>query len=339
MTPLAGAGFHVLAPDLRGYGRTTGWDNRYDTDLRPFGLMNYVRDSLALIFAFGYRSLTAVIGHDFGSVIAPWCAIARPDVFRSVVMMSAPFGGAPTLPFNTVGRPTAEASGRSSGDSLDAALADLIPPRKQYRVYYSTREANADMMHSRQGLRAFLRAYYHMKSADWKGNKPFRLSSGNASELAKLPTYYIMERDKTMPETVATAMPAVSEIAACRWLRESELSVYVDEYNRTGFQGGLNGYRVRLTPGHTSELLLFSDRTVDVPAMFIGGESDWGVYQTPGAFESMQHESCTQMEAVHIVKGAGHWVPQEQPERVVRLLLEFLRKRQVQAPRQRLPAV
>jgi Alpha/beta hydrolase family len=39
MGPLAAAGFHVLAPDLRGYGRTTGWDERYDTDLRPFGLL------------------------------------------------------------------------------------------------------------------------------------------------------------------------------------------------------------------------------------------------------------------------------------------------------------
>src|SRR5450755_330881 len=52
--PLAAAGFHVLAPDLRGYGRTTGWDERYDTDLRPFGLLNYARDALALVFAFGY---------------------------------------------------------------------------------------------------------------------------------------------------------------------------------------------------------------------------------------------------------------------------------------------
>src|SRR5215471_1838939 len=59
MGPLAAAGFHVLAPDLRGYGRTTGWDDRYDTDLRPFGLLNYVRDAVALVFAFGYRFVTA----------------------------------------------------------------------------------------------------------------------------------------------------------------------------------------------------------------------------------------------------------------------------------------
>ena len=34
MQPLADAGFHVIAPDQRGYGETTGWDGRYDGDLR-----------------------------------------------------------------------------------------------------------------------------------------------------------------------------------------------------------------------------------------------------------------------------------------------------------------
>jgi pimeloyl-ACP methyl ester carboxylesterase len=140
-----------------------------------------------------------------------------------------------------------------------------------------------------------------------------------------------MELDKTMPETVAPAMPSTSEIAACRWLPESELSVYVGEYERTGFQGGLDGYRVRLTAEHNAELQLFANRTVDVPSMFIGGKSDWGVYQTPGAFESMQKRACIQMESVHLVEGAGHWVQQEQPEAVAQLLVEFLRKRQTLA--------
>ena len=277
MRPLADAGFHVLAPDLRGYGRTTGWDDRYDTDLRPFGLLNYVRDALALVFAFGYRSVAAVVGHDFGSVVSPWCSIARPDVFRSVVLMSAPFAGAPALPFNTADAPDSNKSASRSVETLDQSLAQLTPPRKQYRTYYSTREANADMMHAPQGLRAFLRAYYHMKSADWRPNKPFRLTSRTASEFAKLPIYYVMELNKNMPETVAAAIPSASEIAACRWLPDSALSVYVDEYERTGFQGGLDGYRVRLTAEHNTELQLFANRTVDVPSMFIGGNND-GVF-------------------------------------------------------------
>src|SRR5262245_27704907 len=102
MPVLAEAGYHVLAPDQRGYGRTTGWDADYDGDLASFRLTNLVRDALRLVSPFGYRSVDAVFGHDFGSSVAAWCALIRPDVFRSVVMMSEPFGGPPSLPFKTV---------------------------------------------------------------------------------------------------------------------------------------------------------------------------------------------------------------------------------------------
>ena len=59
MPALADAGYHVLAPDLRGYGRTGGTDVGYDDDLRPFRMLNEVRDMLSLVAAFGYREATA----------------------------------------------------------------------------------------------------------------------------------------------------------------------------------------------------------------------------------------------------------------------------------------
>src|ERR1700760_3099559 len=107
MPALAEAGYHVIAPDQRGYGRTTGWSADYDGDLAPFRFTNLVRDALGLVSAFGYHAVDAVIGHDFGSPVAAWCALIRPDVFRSVVMMSAPFPGPPALPFDIVDKPAA----------------------------------------------------------------------------------------------------------------------------------------------------------------------------------------------------------------------------------------
>ena len=73
------------------------------------------------------------------------------------------------------------------------------------------------------------------------------------------------------------------------------------------------------------ELEIFTGRTIDVPATFIAGRSDWGVYQTPGAIERMQKTACTQMKGIHLIDGAGHWVQQEQPDEVSRLLLQFLK--------------
>ena len=76
MPALAAAGYHVLAPDQRGYGRTTGWTADYDGDLTPFSLLNLARDALALVSAFGYRQVD-LAGHDFGSPVAAWCALIR----------------------------------------------------------------------------------------------------------------------------------------------------------------------------------------------------------------------------------------------------------------------
>jgi len=323
MLPLAQAGYHVVAPDQRGYGRTTGWDEDYDGDLAPFRLLNLVRDALGLVSALGYRSVAAVVGHDFGSPVAAWCALVRPDVFRSVVLMSAPFAGPPPLPFDTANQPAGADAATSIAGVLDD-LAALARPRKHYQWYYSTREANDNMRHCPQGIHAFLRAYYHCKSADWKQNTPYPLDAFNADELAKLPTYYVMDGDRGMAETVAAEMPFEAEMAACNWLPENELAVYSAEYARTGFQGGLQWYRCATSGRFTAEMQTYSGRTIDVPSCFIAGRSDWGVYQKPGDYEKMQATACTRMLGCHIVEGAGHWVQQEQPEEVSRLLLQFL---------------
>ena len=326
MPALAAAGYHAIAPDQRGYGRTTGWDDSYDADPDPFRFLNMTRDAIGLVYALGYRSVAMVAGHDAGAPVASWCALIRPDIFRSITIMSSPFEGAPPLPFDT-------ANGASpprpavTDDELDAELAKLDPPRKYYQNYQRTRGANDDMLHAPQGLHNFFRAYYYYKSADYKGNKPHPLKARTAEEMAQIPTYYVMLKDKGMAATVAPFLPPADYIAHCKWLTEAELDVYVSEYGRTGFNGALQGYRVRrgADPRSIAEMQTFSGRAIDVPSQYIAGKSDWGVYQTPGAVDKMRESACTHMVGFHLVDGAGHWVQQEQPEAVSELLVQFLR--------------
>jgi pimeloyl-ACP methyl ester carboxylesterase len=320
---LAEAGYHVVAPDQRGFGRTVGWVDGYDAPLAPFSLLNMTRDALGLVSALGYRRTAMLVGHDLGSPVAAYCALARPDVFPSVVLMSAPFPGAPAFPFDTAERGASPVQPNIENQQLAAALAALDPPRQHYQHYLSTRQANDDMWHPPQGLHAFLRAFFHVKSADWAGNRPHPLKARTAEELAKMPTYYVMDLGRTMPQTVAPFEPSVAEVLANKWLTEQELGVYVEEYGRTGFQGGLQAYRVLSDPGLTAELRLFSGRTIDVPSLFIGGASDWGTYAAPGALELMRTKATTRMGDIELIDGAGHWIQQEQPARLGSLLLAF----------------
>lgn len=328
MPVLADLGFHVVAPDQRGYGRTTGWQGKYSDDISPFSLSRMAGDIVGLVDALGYRKVAAVIGHDFGSPVAAICALSRPDIFQSVVLMSAPIAGPEAF--------RDEHSDQHDPKTLDSkdktisiidlpdALAKLARPRKHYQWYYSGPDANQEILQCEGGLEVFFRNYYHHKSADWEGNRIFPLAAVTADEFAKLPTYYVMDLEKSMAETVAEHAPSASETANCTWLTETELNVYTCEYARTGFQGGLQCYRCNTSGRNTAELALLRGVKIAMPSLFIAGASDWGVHQFPGDLQAMQVNLCTNFKGLHLIEGAGHWVQQEQPEEVCRLLTEFL---------------
>ena len=311
---LAAAGFHAVAPDQRGYGRTTGWDDRHDGDLASFHMLNLVQDTLGLVHALQLNSVAAVIGHDFGSPVAAWCALLHPEVFRSAALLSAPFGGPP--------RPVPGA--RSAMSAVAESLAALHPPRKHYQAYFSTHAADAEMRECPQGIHAFLRAYFYIKSADWQPNMPHPLKSWAADELAKMPRYYIMDMAKNMAETVAEHAPSEANAARCAWLREDELRVYSEEFARTSFRGGLKWYRNAIDADGAAKLQAYAGRRIDVPCCFIAGKSDWGTYQSPGALQAMESSACSQFRGAHLIEGAGHWVQQEQPAAVSELLINFV---------------
>lgn len=323
LLPLASAGFHIIAPDLRGYGLSARRPVSFSDSLVPYMVINRVTDVLGLARAMGHERVACVVGHDWGGPTAEWCARIRPDVFKSVVSLSTPFATAPFLPLGSADRSGPPSAHRD----IEEALAALPRPRKHYTWYYASAEANEDLWHPPQGIHDLLRAMWYFKSADWKGNRPFPLRSWTATELAKLPAYYVMDLHMGMAETVARHMPSKEYIASCRWLTEADLDVYTEQYTRTGFQGGLNSYRILIDPQFSGEVKAFSGRTVNVPACFIAGAEDWGARQAPGAIEDMG-KACTRLLSVDLVPGAGHWVAEEQPARVNTLLLHFIQEAQ-----------
>jgi len=159
---------------------------------------------------------------------------------------------------------------------MQEVSAQLSPPRKHYRWYYSTVEANNEMA-PREGLHDFLREYFHLKIAD-ANNNPHPLDSMAATELAKLPHYYVMPKELGIRESIAQDMTE-EEVAnkrekSPRWFPDSDLEIYVNEFARTGFQGGLNWYRVMTDPNLQTDVDVFAGKKIEVPILLISGTKD-----------------------------------------------------------------
>ncbi|KAF8840547.1 hypothetical protein BDN67DRAFT_968372 [Paxillus ammoniavirescens] len=263
--------------------------------------------------------------------------------------MSAPFIG--------VERPQLEGTSRSQGNesakdkpmstlvhAVATSLAALSPPRKHYTAYFSTQHANNDILGgSQEDLYNFLGGYYHMKSGAWDGNAtthplpsasiPSPTIEQIARDLAFLPEYYVMPLPEDMRQLISRH---ARQNPGFTWPQEDAEAgrVYASEFARTGFQGGLNYYRCALSPPppeRVDELIVLSGRRVTIPAAFISGARDWGVYQTPGAMDKMRQLCEMKDEDFVLIEGAGHWVQQEAPEQVITEMLRFLEKAEEKA--------
>jgi pimeloyl-ACP methyl ester carboxylesterase len=90
---LAQAGFHVVAPDMRGFGRSSA-----PAGISAYSIFDTVGDVVALVAALG-ETQAVVVGHDWGAPVAWHAAMFRPDIFTAVAGLSVP------PPFRGRGRP------------------------------------------------------------------------------------------------------------------------------------------------------------------------------------------------------------------------------------------
>ena len=108
------------------------------------------------------------------------------------------------------------------------------------------------------------------------------------------------------------------------WLSEADLDYYAGEFARTGFRGGFNWYRNLRRNWELSGP--WRGQPIRQPSLFIAGSRD-GVLRCPAAKAQLEAFSKTLpgLRGNHILEGAGHWVQQEQPAAVNKLLIDFLK--------------
>ena len=200
---LAAAGFHAVAPDMRGYGKSDAPEA-----IDQYTIFHLVGDLVGLLDAL--EAPTAVIvGHDWGANIAWHAARLRPDRFRAVVALSVPFR--PRSPV----RPT----------SVMPQTADA-----QFYMLYFQNPGVAEAELERDP-RATVRNMLYGASGDGAAARAAAVSRGAAPSIGMVPRGGGMMQGPGAPATLPS------------WLSEADIDFYAGEFKRSGFRGGLNYYR------------------------------------------------------------------------------------------------
>ncbi len=302
-------GYYCIAPDQRGYGRTSQRKNSKDL-VSNYSIFNLTKDIFFLLCRLRLKKIN-LVGHDFGSYVVGYFCLLYPTYVKSIVIMSMPFGGAvqKKTSFNI--------------KKIDNELRSLKDPKKHYQVYLSGKTANTNMINCKQGVFKFLRAYYHFKSYDYKDNKPHKLKNNSIKELCKMPEYYIMKKKNGMAQTVKYFMPTQEQIEKCIWMSNIDLAIYSKSFKKKSFQGPLNWYKMMLNANEIKKIqMLKLPIYTNIPAIFIAGKSDWGPYQKPGQLDSMR-KFFKNFYGTFFISKAGHWVQQEQSKKTFDVIKNF----------------
>lgn len=281
---LADAGYHVVAPDMRGYGQTESPDA-----IDQYTLLHLVGDILGLLDGLGAE--TAVIaGHDWGAPVAWHAALLRPDRFRGVIGLSVPY-----RPRGPV-RPT----------TVMPQTADAI----FYQLYFQPPGvAEADLEHDiHASLRSVLRAV--------SGDAPPRPDGGLVAD-----DFSMIPREGGLLGRILRDARDPAPLSG--WITGADIDFYAAEFTRAGFRGGLNWYRnvdrnwELLAPFAGARVNIPALYVVGERDLVLGFRGAADLVANLSRFVPRLRETI-------ILPGCGHWTQQERPAEVTKAMLEFL---------------
>jgi pimeloyl-ACP methyl ester carboxylesterase len=295
MVYLASHGYRVLAPDMRGFGYSDAPDAVEDYDV--FSILS---DMICLLHEVGW-SKVCLVGHDWGAAVAWLFALLEPDYFPSVVCLSVPWQVRKIESKDPIGRMK-----HMFGDMFFYILY-------HNEVFRGSRDHGpAESEYNSNPEETIYRIWTDPKSVPTE--KPQNKTNGLRRDGGFL--VHIGGRPKHLPS----------------WLSQDEFDYVVEQYKHSGFRGGVNYYRnisrnFRLTPQ-------LRGRHVKQPSMFILGEHDITIGFNPGGLKTVEtnvKELCDDLRGFHVIrseknKSAGHWIMQERPDEINKLLHSFLRQ-------------
>ena len=259
-----------------------------------YRMRELVADAVAAVQALGEET-AVVVGHDWGAGIAANAALLRPDVFGAVGLLSVPYTprGGPR-PSEVFARMSAGGAGGTAPD--------------EFYVGYFQQPGRAEA-EIEPDVRGWLAGFYAALSADTMPE-------------AGAPDPHFVRPGGTLRERFpAGALPA--------WLGEDELDVYAGEFERTGMTGALNRYRNM--DRDWEDLADLDGAPIRQPSLFVGGALDASTTWLADAVAAFP-TTLPGLVASHILDGCGHWIQQERPQELNRILVEWLNGLPERAP-------
>jgi pimeloyl-ACP methyl ester carboxylesterase len=227
-----------------------------------------------------------IAGHDWGAPVAWHAALLRPDRFRAVVGLSVPY--------------------RPRGSVAPTSVMPQNADGSFYQLYFQApgiaeAELEAD---ARVSLRKILYS--------GSGDVPRRNPGGSGGLVGMVPR----------TGGFLTRMPDPDKLPP--WLSPADIDFYAQQFENSGFRGGLNWYR---NIDRNWELMApYAGASVTVPALYMAGDLDLVV-----AFPRMKEviadlaRYIPQLRGTVMLPGCGHWTQQERAGEVNKAMIEFLR--------------
>ena len=307
LVALSEAGYHVVAFDTRGYGKSSQPRNYAD-----YRITALVDDCIGIVEALGEKT-AVIIGHDWGATVAWTAAWLHPEIFTAVAGLANVFGGRDigALPFNPgqKKRPT-EIAKIIGGDDLWF-----------YQDFFSYNYTEFAQSQMEPDVRSWLRDGLY----SWSGCPPLP-EEMKGIDFTKLD-------DEALLQFLRTAGPCVTKYGNWRnevmgtpeelpfWLTEEDLDVVAGAFETSGFFGGLCHYVVLDLDW---ELLGNIEPKIDVPALYIGSDRCAATIWGRDAVELLP-ERCKDLRGCVILSNCGHWQQLEKPEEVNAELIAFLK--------------
>ena len=203
LSALAAAGYHVVAPDQRGYGQTD-----CPAAVEAYTILHLAGDMVGLLDALGEEQ-AVIAGHDWGANVAWNAALMRPDRFRAVITMSVPY-----IPRGRVYGPRASVRPTE-------AMRQLVGNHSFYQLYFlEPGVAEAEM---ERDVRKTMRQVFYALSGDATGPERWHPISPDPGA------------------GMFTSTPVPDRLPD--WISEEDIDYFAGEFERSGFRGGLNWYR------------------------------------------------------------------------------------------------